>query len=325
MMKFARARLGLPLLLAIALPTVSPSASAETGDATLPQAAGVYRFMIGDVRIIALSDGTAPQDYHTLLRGITPAATDTALAREFEVNPVQTSVNVFLLEMAGRRVLIDTGTGDLFGPHTAGKLVSALKAAGVSPDQIDDILITHVHPDHVGGLVVGGEVVFSKAVVHFGQADLAFFVDPPRAGEPHADAKTSAELVAMIKPYRDAGRIATFAAETTILPGLTATPYPGHTPGSAFYSLESRGQTIVFVGDIVHSGAVQFADPGVTIMYDALPDKARAVRQAAFARFARDRTLIAAPHLSFPGVGHVRAAGQAYHWVPIEYADWPSR
>ncbi len=295
---------------------------AEPG--VLPQRPGVYSFMVGRVRVTALSDGTAAQDYHKLLRGITPAATDAALRRSFEANPVQTSINVFLLRIGGRLLLIDTGTGALFGPDTAGRLPEALAAAGVTPDQIDDVLITHVHPDHVGGLVVNGVRMFGKAVIHVGQPDIDFFVSDPRRGVPHADAKTSAELAAMIRPYLAAGRVKAFVADTVIAPGLTASIHPGHTPGSAFYVLDSEGARIVFVGDIVHAGAVQFASPNVTIMYDAEPGKARSTREAAFAGFSRSRTLLAAPHLSFPGVGHVRRSGSGYEWVPVEFEDWPS-
>jgi len=296
-----------------------------TQAATLPQHPGIYRFMIGDAKVTALSDGTAAQDYHALLKGITPAKTDAALSYSFELNPVQTSINAFLVELGGRHILIDTGTGSLFGKQTAGRLIGALAEAGITPDQIDDILLTHVHADHMGGLVQGGKVMFPKAIVHFGKPDMAFFVDPVVRGQPHGNAELSKMATDMLKPYVDAAKVATFSAVTEIVPGLTAIPHPGHTPGSAFYALESKGQRIVFVGDIVHAAAVQFGQPEVSIAYDAEPALAIAVRKRAFAEYAANRTLIAAPHLSFPGVGHVRMAGSAYEWVPIEYADWPNK
>ena len=105
------------------------------------------------------------------------------------------------------------------------------------------------------------------------------------------------------------------------MPGVTASLHPEHTPGSAFYTLESNGQKIVFVGDIVHIASVQFPDPAITIEYDVNTAQAAAVRQHAFSDFARDRTLIAIPHVSFPGVGHVRALGSGFEWVPIDYGN----
>jgi len=324
--------MGLPAFLhakLIAAPATPPAVGAiakpDARVGTLPQLPGVYRFMVGDVRITTLSDGTAAQDYHKLLQGITPAATDAALRSVFEVNPLQTSINAYLLEIGGRRILIDTGTGSLFGPDTAGKLLSALATAGVKPDQIDDIMLTHVHADHMGGLVQDGKVVFPNAVIHYGQPDMAFFVGPVVPGKSHGNAELSKQARDMLQPYIDAGKVSTFSAETTLAPGLTAIPHPGHTPGSAFYRLVNKGQRIVFVGDIVHAAAVQFASPSVSIVYDAEPTLAIAVRKKAFAELAASRTLVAVPHMSFPGVGHIRVAGAGFEWVPIDNADWPNR
>lgn len=291
----------------------------------LPQAAGVYRFQVGDAVIVALSDGTAPQDLHKLLQGTTAERTDAQLKREFLSNPVQTSINVFLIEVGSRRVLIDTGVGDLFGPGSGGRLPESLAAAGYRPEQIDDILVTHVHPDHVGGLVRGNRLMFPNAVIHLGQADIDFFVDPPKSGVAHADAKTSEEAIAMLKPYIDGGKVSAFGSDREVVPGISASLHPGHTPGSAFYTLASRGSSIVFVGDIVHAAAVQFPSPIVSIMYDAEPKKAIDVRKNAFAQFAEKKTLVAAPHLAFPGVGYIRQSEKSYQWVPINYENWSEK
>jgi len=305
-------------------------AAAETPASTtmpqvLPQPSSVYRFKVGDVQIVALSDGTAPQDLHKLLQGTTAARTDAALKHEFLANPVQTSINVFVLEIGSRHVMIDTGVGDLFGPGSGGRLTDSLASAGMRAEQIDDILITHVHPDHVGGLVREGRMMFPNAVVHFGKPDLDYFVEPAKGSAGHADAKASEEAVKMLKPYLDAGKVATFTSSAEVVPGITATPHPGHTPGSAFYTLTTRDGAIVFVGDIVHAAAVQFSAPSVSIMYDAEPRLAVDVRKKAFAEFAEKRTLIAAPHLSFPGVGYVRKAGENYQWMPINYENWSAK
>lgn len=130
-----------------------------------------------------------------------------------------------------------------------------------------------------------------------------------------------AEAAKTLKPYADAGKVRAFDRKIEILSGIVAEPKPGHTPGSAFYTLSSAGRTIVFVGDIVHAGMVQFPRPDVTIAFDQDEAKARGVRLAAFAEFARERTLVAAPHLSYPGVGHIQADGSGYRWYPIEHGD----
>lgn len=113
-----------------------------------------------------------------------------------------------------------------------------------------------------------------------------------------------------------------FSGTAEILPGLTYTVHPGHTPGSAFYTLTSKGEKITFVGDIIHAGAVQFPQPGVTITYDEDQNKAASVREQAFADFVKNRDLIAAPHLPFPGIGYVtKGENGGYAWVPVTYTN----
>lgn len=285
------------------------------------QVPGVYRFQVGDVRITALSDGTVPQDLHKLLLGTTMAKTDALLAQGYLANPVEASINVYLLEMGDRRILVDTGSGDLFGPGFGGKLAESLAAAGVRPEQVTDVLITHVHTDHTGGLVKAGARVFANATVHVGKPDVEFFMDKSNAEKAHYDVKYFNEAAITLKPYLDAGKVQAFAATAEILPGITATLHPGHTPGSAFYTLKSGGQQIVFVGDIIHVSSVQFPQPAITIVYDVDPKEAAKERAEQFPVFARERELIAAPHLPFPGVGHVKAAGRGFAWVPVDYGN----
>jgi glyoxylase-like metal-dependent hydrolase (beta-lactamase superfamily II) len=285
------------------------------------QGADTYRFKVGDVVVTSLSDGTVPQDLHKLLLGTSAEKTDALLAQGYLANPVEASINVFMLEMGGKRVLVDTGSGELFGPGYGGKLMESLKAAGLAPAQITDILITHVHTDHSGGLISGGRLAFPNATVHVGKPDVDFFLDRANAAKSGIDMKYFDEAIKTMKPYVDAGRVKTFDRQGEILPGVTATLHPGHTPGSAFYTLRSGGQQVIFIGDIIHVSAVQFPDPAITIVYDVDPMNAARVRAEQFSVFARDRDLVAAPHLPFPGVGHVRALERGYGWVPVDYGN----
>jgi len=309
------------LSLAILAGARAQSAPNQSPPGIVEQGPGVYYFNVGDVRVTALSDGTVPQDLHKLLRDTTNERTDGLLRASFLVNPVEASINEWLFKLGDRTVLVDTGSGDLFGPGYGGKLVQSLSAAGVRPEQVTDILLTHAHDDHMGGLVQGGRLAFPNATVHVGKPDVDFFLDRSNAARSHYDMKYFDEAFAKLKPCVDAGKVETFSATTEIMPGVTAGLHPGHTPGSAFYTLESSGQKIVFVGDIVHIASVQFPDPTITIEYDVNTAQAAAVRQQAFSEFARDRTLIAVPHVPFPGVGHVRAVGTGFEWVPIDYGN----
>ncbi|ALM54810.1 MBL fold metallo-hydrolase [Halomonas huangheensis] len=285
------------------------------------QGADTYAVMIGDVRVTALSDGTVPQDLHKLLHGITNEKIDAMLEGAYQANPVEASINAFLLEMGNRLVLVDTGVGTLFGPGLGNQVIDSLHAAGVEPEQITDVLLTHVHSDHMGGLTRDGQLVFPNARVHVGKPDVDFFLDRQNAERADYDMSYFEQAITSLKPYVDAGKVDSFDRATEILPGLTASLHPGHTPGSAFYTLESQGQTLTFIGDIIHVAAVQFPDPSVTIAYDVDPEKAASARSTAFSALAEDGELVAVPHMPFPGIGHIRKAHEGYAWVPVDYGN----
>lgn len=310
--------LGLALMAPV-LPSFASTPSEH--EAAIKQLPSVYRLALGDARVTALSAGTVDLDLHKLLQGAAPKRIDQLLVRGFLENPVRTSINVFLVETGGRRVLVDTGSGELFGGNVS-RLMESLTVAGVQPDQIDDILITHAHLDHIGGLVLGGEAVFRNATIHISEADLAFYLQPVRSSVPHADAGSSEIAEKMLRPYVNAGKIKLFSGASEVVPGITATVYRGHTPGSAVFTLERENKKIRFVGDMIHS-TIQFDDPALTIGFDTDSSRARTVRKLFFAKTASERSLMAGPHLPFPGIGHLRKSDGGYVWVPVHYDDRP--
>lgn len=310
-------------LLFAAIPTGHAAEKAATQSATQsaaqPSAAGVYRFTVGALHIAALSDGTLPLGIKPLVKGLPPERIDALLAERFERDPLETSINAFLIDAGPRLLLVDTGAGQLFGPY-GGKLPVSLAAAGYRPDQVTDILLTHIHTDHSGGLALDGRMVFPNATLHVGQADLDFFLNRDNTAKGlqprHYD-----EAVATVGLYVKAGKVKPFTGQSEILPGVTAVPTPGHTPGHAFYRVTSRSETIEFWGDIIHVGPVQFPHPEATIAFDIDQDAARAQRLKRFAQEADSGQLTAAAHLSFPGLGRLRRDGEAYRWVPVEYRN----
>lgn len=308
--------------LAITLVGAVPTPSLAAPAATFFQKADAYAMPLGDIEIVSLSDGTVPQDLHKLLTGTSEAQINDLLVKSFQANPVEASINAFLIRGNDRTILVDTGSGDLFGPGNGGKLLDSLAAAGVNPDQVTDILITHVHTDHTGGLVAGGEPVFVNATVHVGAPDMDFFLDASNGERTGYAKQYFDEAAKTVGVLAKAGKVKTFGDNETVLPGIVATLHPGHTPGSAFFTVTSQGQSIVFVGDIVHVENVQFPNPAITIVYDVDPAMAAAVRQKAFSDQAGSRQLVAAPHLPFPGIGHVRTeSGSAFSWHPAEYRN----
>jgi glyoxylase-like metal-dependent hydrolase (beta-lactamase superfamily II) len=278
-----------------------------------------YSFTVGHVKITALSDGTVPQDLHVLLRSTTDEKTDGLLKTRFLSNPVEASINAFFFQDGNRFVLVDTGAGEFFGPGFGGKLVSSLAAIGVAPEQITDVLLTHAHDDHMGGLVHGGRLTFPNAIVHLSKADLDFFMDRANSARTGYAMSYFDQAYTALDPCLKAGKIKTFVGAGEVLPGVTVEPHPGHTPGSVFYTLKSDGEAIVFIGDIIHVASVQAPAPEITITYDENPAMAASVRQRALATFADHGILVAVPHLSFPGVGHFRRMGSGFEWIPVPY------
>src|SRR5690606_18427354 len=200
-------------------PSVTPNTAAAQ---ILAQAPGVYRYRVGDFQVTALSDGTVPQDLHALLIDTSPSETDSLLKHGFLSNPVEASINVFLIDTGTRLVLVDTGSGSFFGPGNGGKLLGNLKSAGYSPEQITDILLTHIHTDHSGGLVTEGQRVFPGATVHVGKPDVDLFLDPANIhGVDGYDKKYFEEAVKSVGVYVKAGKVQTFTGETQLLPGIT--------------------------------------------------------------------------------------------------------
>jgi glyoxylase-like metal-dependent hydrolase (beta-lactamase superfamily II) len=282
------------------------------------QAPGFYRMTLGDFEVTALYDGSFDLPVDKLLKQ--PAArTDAALAKHFQSLPVETSVNAFLINTGTKLILIDTGTGGYSGP-TSGTLLANLRAAGYRPDQVDDIFITHMHGDHVGGLTHDGAAVFPKAVVHAGKGDVDHYLSQAEMDKAPAESRDGFKTAMnAFAPYQAAGRLQAIAADGEVVPGVRSWATPGHTPGHTSYVVESRGAKLIVTGDLIHVAAVQFDDPSVTIAFDSDNQAAEAARQKVFAQAARDGTLIAAAHLQFPGIGHLAVNGKGYAYEPVNY------
>jgi glyoxylase-like metal-dependent hydrolase (beta-lactamase superfamily II) len=303
--------------------TLMPGAAAPQAKS---QAPGYYRMMLGDLEITALSDGTFPMKVGEAITGVAPKELDAALSRSFLSDPVEASVNAFLINTGSKLVLIDTGAGVYFGP-TLGKLQASLQAAGYRPDQVDEIYITHMHGDHIGGLVLDGKAAFPNAVVRASQKEADYWLSKAERDSAPKDSRESFDhAMQALQPYVSAGRFKPFGgdpsgAEFTLVPGIRALPSPGHTPGHAVYLAQSKGQTMMFWGDTMHVAALQFPDPSVTDAYDADAAAGTAQRKRIFADVAEHRYWVAGAHLSFPGIGHLRSAGSGYVYVHANYSS----
>lgn len=285
------------------------------------QAPGYYRFMLGDFEVTALSDGTVKLPMTELINAKKEAIAK-ALNRNFLASPTETSVNAYLVNTGSKLVLIDAGAGGLFGP-TLGNVATNLVAAGYKPEQVDEIYVTHLHPDHVGGVSANGNRVFPNAVVRADKNDTDFWLSEEKMKAAPESAKGFFQgAMASLNPYAAAGKLQPFSGSTELVPGIRAVSTYGHTPGHTIYEVESKGQKLVLWGDLMHLGAMQFEDPSVTIKFDTDNKNAAKQRKAAYANAAKAGHLAGVAHVPFPGVGHLRAApgGKGYVWLPLNYS-----
>jgi glyoxylase-like metal-dependent hydrolase (beta-lactamase superfamily II) len=317
--KFARALL-VALGANLFLTSIDTRAAAPMARTEPP---GFYRMMLGDFEVTALSDGTLPIAVDTLMTNTTPAKVQKALDRWYLKEPVPFSVNAYLINTGDKLVLIDAGTGAFFGP-TLGKLADNLRASGYRPEQVDEIYITHMHADHIGGLVTGGAIAFPSAIVRGDQHDVDYWLSQAKMDAAPKDDQTAFKNAMLcINPYIAAGKFRPFDGDTDLVPGIKAKASPGHTPGHTTYVIESKGEKLVLWGDLMHVAAVQFADPSVTIKFDSDSKAAAVQRKRAYADAASHGYWVAAAHLPFPGIGHLRTEGSGYAWLPATYAPLP--
>jgi len=311
-------------LLAVALMSSVPLAQAEAPKAQT-QVPGYYRHQLGQFEITALYDGAIELDTK-LLKNTSAADLNRLLSRMFVGNPkMQTAVNAYLINTGSHLVLVDTGAAKLFGP-SLGYVLQNMKAAGYEPSQVDTVILTHLHGDHMGGLNdASGQPLFSKATIFVAQADNDFWLSQKVADKAPTKMQPYFKMARdSAAPYLASSQWKTFTEGSVLVPGIQAVKANGHTPGHTAYAVESEGQKLLIWGDLVHAHAVQFAKPGVSIEFDIDQRQAIATRKSIMKAMAASQSLVAGMHLPFPGIGHVRADGKgSYSWVPIEFAPMP--
>jgi glyoxylase-like metal-dependent hydrolase (beta-lactamase superfamily II) len=280
---------------------------------------GSYHMLLGDIEIIAFSDGSVPLDLNKVLTNTRPGEIERLTRQNFQSPVMEASVNAYLIKTAGKLILIDAGTAELYGP-SLGRLPANLIKAGYPPEQIDAVLITHIHTDHTGGLMDGDKMVFPNAEIYVSKKEAGFWLSEENyAKAPARLKKYFDEARLKMTPYVKAGKVKTFDYGAELFPGILPVASPGHTPGHTFYQVSGKGGKILFWGDIMHAAAVQFNNPDVTIAFDVDPAAAAKARKKAYEDAAAKRYWIAADHLSFPGIGHIRKTESGYSWVPINY------
>lgn len=282
------------------------------------QVPGIYRRRVGNCEVTAVNDGyiEIPDDYW---HGITNESLHLALkaAHLPAEGIVRHGITAFAINTGSQLILIDSGPADLIGP-TGGHYKANLEAAGIDPHAVGMILLTHLHPDHVAGLVKDGAPLCPNATVHVNATDQEHFAsDTAKAQAPAGQQGWYDVARGFLSVYGE--RVQPLTGEASLGHGITAVPLPGHTPGHTGFLLESEGERILFWGDTAMSNAVHFAHPDALLAFDMDPDTTRRTRLETFERASREGLLCVGTHLPFPTFGYVDRLHRAFAWVPEEW------
>ena len=291
----------------------------DFGTPALPSP-GFRRTKVGDAEVISLLDGVTRRPLDEQFVSNAPLAEVRAMlaSQGLPTDYVDVPYTPFLVVAGGRRILMDAGLGEFGGP-TTGKLLEQLRAAGFQPGDIDTVLISHYHGDHINGLRnKAGEFVFSKAKVMVPAPEHAFWMDEARAAQaPAGRMKGLFDNVRRVFGAMPAGMLQQYQPGDELLPGIRSIAAYGHTPGMSMFEMGSGRDSFTFVADLTNIPSLFARNPDWAVSFDMDPEMARRTRRAVFERLASARGLVGGFHFPFPAFGRIDVAGSGYAFQPL--------
>lgn len=286
-------------------------------EAVKVQSPGFYKHMLGKYEITSIYDGYSNIMMDTY-NGMDIAKSEEIIKKEYanvsgngDNFKLKLSINTFLINTGKELILIDTGAGKSFGP-TMGKTVENLRHAGYRPEEIDKVVFTHLHPDHIGGIEKDGKPVFYNAVICVNGEEIAFWMNSPDLKKEQKD---------ILNIYEKNKKYMVLKDNTEISNGIKGVLLPGHTIGHMGYEITSNGEKLLMWGDITLGYEIQFSNPDVTTAFEYNQIHAKEIRKTLSKKITKDGTMIAGSHLPFPGLGHMvlNSNGIGYRWIPLQY------
>ena len=259
---------------------------------------GIFSCKVGQFEVFVLVEDEGDGD-----TAIIPGAGEAVIKRYIPATGFKQSTNVILIKAPGRIILVDTGTG------AGGVVLEKMKKLGVEPDQVDAVLITHLHMDHFGSLQKDGKAVFSKAKIYLSARERDCFTKT----------QVDQEAVAALAPYGT--RVETFdppqlnGTFRELLPGISPIAIYGHTPGHTAFLIENSGAKLLIIGDLLHVELVQFPVPDISATYDMDQGAAAAIRRQVLDYAARNKIPVAGIHIVYPGIGTVETEGNGFKFI----------
>ena len=279
------------------------------------QAPYFHRFMLGTAEVTVVSDGPLPLgDPGGAFLGVPKEDVAKLLTDNFmSSSNVVLEQNIPIVNMGDKLIMFDTGMGTstLFG-STTGRLQKSLAEAGIKPGDIDAIVCSHAHIDHIGGIVdANNKPLFPNAQVYISQIDFDFWTDEGKLGSPLKDFIVHARK--NLLPVRD--RIVFYKDGQEFLPGVTALAAPGHTFGHHMFMVQSDGKSFAFLGDLAHHSVLLIEKPRMEFAYDSDPKMAAATRVKMLEMLTANKTAVMSYHFAWPGMGHIVKAGDGFRYL----------
>ncbi|KQT44540.1 MBL fold metallo-hydrolase [Aureimonas sp. Leaf454] len=299
-----------------AMAQTAPNAAVPAADRE--QRPGWHRVAIGDAIVTVVLDGLRPGDGPHPTFGENQSAEAVATLMRENFLPETRFVNGFnpaLVEIGDMLVLFDTGMGAMGRANGLGKLVERMGAAGYAPGDVDLVVLTHMHGDHIGGLMEEGQPTFPNARYMAGQVEYDFWTSAEAKAGPRAE---NAKLVeARVVPLKD--KITFLKEGAEVVPGITAHEAFGHSPGHMIFKLVSGGQTLWLTADTANHFVASLQRPDWEVRFDMDKAEAVATRKRVFGAIAESRAPFLGYHMPFPGIGYVESSGEGFRFVPASY------
>ncbi|MBQ0821624.1 MBL fold metallo-hydrolase [Microvirga terrae] len=309
----AAAPLGAPAL----AQTPAPAPAQGSGSR---QAPGFYRYKVGDIEVTAVNDGSAPRPLDGFIRNAElPTVQQAAREAFLPQDTIQLTFNGLVIRNGDRLTVIDTGNGDMGAP-TTGRWMENFRAAGFDPAQVNTVVISHFHGDHINGLRrKDGTAVFPNAEVMVPAAEWAFWMDDARMNQAPENARGGFQGARRVfgPIARD---VKQYEMDKELVPGLTSIAAPGHTPGHTAYMLSSGSGRLLILSDTANHPALFVRNPDWSAVFDMDADQARATRRKMLDLAAAERAQVAFYHAPFPGTGHIAKEGSGFRFVPVQWS-----
>ena len=293
------------------------SAEAPVGGAVTP---GVYRYKIGSYELTALYDGIwyRPIDDKFIVNAPFAQVEEALDAAFMPHDKLATPFTTLIVNTGKKVVLLDTGTGGQIAP-SAGALRSNLAAAGIDPREIDTIVISHFHPDHINGIKdKDNALIFPRAEILVPAPEWSYWMDDANLNAASADLKVV--FLNQRRIFADiAKQVTQFEPGKEVAPGIVTLPAPGHTPGHTVFAVHSGDQSLLVLSDTAQHPAVFARNPDWQASFDIDGPTAIATRKKLFDRAAADRMLVTGYHFPFPACGHLIKTATGYEHVPVEW------